>query len=162
MDARIRQKTRVALGVTALLLLLAGCSATPSTQASGARLRVSQGWARAAEAGQNAAVYLTIENPTGQADRLVSAATDVARRAEIHRSRMVGGVMEMEPVTGGLPIPAGKNLSLAPGGYHIMLFGLQRTLNPGERFDLRLRFERAGAVTVPVEVRSAASAMPGM
>ncbi|MDI3317863.1 MAG: copper chaperone PCu(A)C [Bacillota bacterium] len=163
MEARPRWMRRAAVAAVASLLLLAGCAARAASPASGKNsLRLRQAWARAAEAGQNAAVYLTIENPTGQADRLLDVRTDVAGRAELHQSRMNGGVMEMQPVTGGLEVGAGKSLSLAPGGYHIMLFDLRRSLRPGDRFQLQLRFRRAGLVEVPVEVRSAAAAMPGM
>ncbi|MBX5464981.1 MAG: copper chaperone PCu(A)C [Clostridia bacterium] len=143
------------------LLLLAACSPSPASRAAG-RLQVRQAWARAAEAGQNGAVYLTVENAGGEADRLLEVSTDVAARAEIHRSRMVDGVMQMEPVRGGLAVPADQKVVFAPGGYHVMLFGLRRTLAPGDRFQLTLRFARAGTVRVPVEVRSAASGMPGM
>ena len=39
------------------------------------------------------------------------------------------------------------------GEYHLMLIDLKRPLKDGERFDLTLRFERAGERTVTVWVQ---------
>lgn len=52
-----------------------------------------------------------------------------------------------------LEIPPGATLTLAPGGNHIMLVGLARTLVAGERIQVTLQFEKAPAQTVDVEVR---------
>ena len=44
-----------------------------------------------------------------------------------------------------LPIELAKPVMLAPGGYHIMLMGLKRTLEQGDRFPVTLSFVKAGA-----------------
>lgn len=59
------------------------------------------------------------------------------------------GMREIE----ALDIPAGETVSLAPGGYHLMLLDLAADLEPGQEFDLTLEFERAGERTVTVTVR---------
>lgn len=99
------------------------------------------------------AAYMTIANAGGEADRLVGGSTPVANVVEIHEIVPEGDVMRMRPVAGGLEIPAGGEETLEPGGYHVMLIGLTEDLNPDMTFDLTLRFERAGEVTVPVGVR---------
>ncbi|MER3484909.1 MAG: hypothetical protein C4345_01930, partial [Chloroflexota bacterium] len=43
-----------------------------------------------------------------------------------------------------------------PGGYHIMLIGLTRDLKAGDRYELTLQFEKAGEVTLTVDVRPTA------
>lgn len=53
----------------------------------------------------------------------------------------------------GLRVPAGGRVELRPGGVHVMLMGLRRALQTGDRFPISLRFERAGIITVSVEVR---------
>jgi copper(I)-binding protein len=72
---------------------------------------------------------------------------------------MEGGVMRMAAVD-GVELPANRTVKLAPGGYHVMLMDLKRTLNAGERVPLRLTFEWAGkkreTVELDVEVRSVA------
>lgn len=89
--------------------------------------------------------------------RLVAAESPVAGKTEIHNMKMENGVMRMFPVE-GIDLPAGKPVRLAPGGHHIMLFDLKRTLKAGERVPLKLTFEQADkkleTVELSVEVRT--------
>jgi hypothetical protein len=103
--------------------------------------------------GSTGVVYLTVINEGREADRLVGARSDVAAAVELHQTKMEGGVMKMQPVTGGIEIPARGRVELKPGGYHIMLIGLKRDLKAGDRFAVTLEFEKSGAVTVESEVR---------
>lgn len=98
------------------------------------------------------AAYLMITNNGDDADRLVSVSTDVAEVVEIHEVTMTDNVMEMSPLHDGLEIPAGESVSLEPGGYHIMLIGLTKSLIAGEDYELTLSFEHAGEVTVTVPI----------
>lgn len=110
---------------------------------------------RRAAGGGTGAAYATIRNGGAESDRLLGGTTDVAEAAEVHEAAAgAGDVMTMRPLTDGLEIPAGGEVTLEPGAYHLMLVGLREDLTPGKRFDLTLRFERAGEVTVPVEVRT--------
>ena len=142
--------------IVSLFLLAIGLSACAAPAASSKTLSIEDAWARAVTlsvetpageataamdtmqnsmqnmSGVNSAVYLTIVNNTAQADRLTGAATDAAAAVEI---------------------AAGESVSLAPGGLHIMLIGLQRNLIAGEKLDLTLTFEKAGQVSVEAEIR---------
>lgn len=122
--------------------------ATPAGAATAAPMAMGE-----MPAGVNSAAFMTLSNPGAQADRLVSAAGDVAASVEIHETTMENDVMRMRPVEGGIAIPAGGQVELKPGGYHIMLMGLTRDLKPGETVKLTLTFERAGAVEVTAQVR---------
>lgn len=62
------------------------------------------------------------------------------------------GTMSMQPVD-GIEVPAGEEVVLEPGGFHIMLLELAEPLAEGEAFDLTLTFAEAGEQTVTVEVR---------
>ena len=62
--------------------------------------------------------------------------------------------MTMQPVD-SIELPAGEEVSLEPGGYHIMLLDLVAPLEVGDTFDIVLTFENAGEVTVTAEVRDA-------
>ena len=66
---------------------------------------------------------------------------------------MDGNVMRMR-ATGALPVPAGGTLTLAPGGYHVMLLDLKRPLVAGDKVPLRLTFEKAGTIEVTVNVEA--------
>ncbi len=113
---------------------------------------VTQPWARAsAGAGRAGAAYVTLHNRGGQADRLMGVSTPVAGHAALHGHRMQGNVMRMYS-HGPLAVPAGKAVTLRPGGLHIMLMGLKERLNKGATFPMTLSFEKAGAVEVQVSV----------
>ena len=98
-------------------------------------------------------VSVVIRNDGDAPDRLLGGSTPIARRIEVHRTRLVDGRHEMEPVPGGLSIPANGALILEPGANHLMLFGLQTDLVQGETFPLTLQFAHAGKVTVTARVR---------
>lgn len=159
--------TNVLVLILASLALLAGCGA------SAPQITVNEPWVRAAAmtgmgaqggmgghggtdmapAGGTSAAYMVLVNRGGAGDRLVSASTDVAEVVELHESKMVDNVMKMEPVAGGIPVPANGQVELKPGGLHVMLIGLKRDLAAGETVRLTLKFERAGEVTVDAPVR---------
>jgi periplasmic copper chaperone A len=147
-------RTTVMLGA----LLLAPIAASAHDFTLGA-LTLDHPWARAtAGPVRTGAAFLAIEN-AGAADRLVSAAGDIAERVELHTHRMEGDVMQMRPVE-AVAIPAQGAAVLQPGGTHIMLIGLKQPLREGERFPLTLTFEKAGATTVEFAVEGVASMGP--
>ena len=58
--------------------------------------------------------------------------------------------MRMVRMEGGLVLPPGQTIELAPGGRHGMLEGLVQPLAAGTDLDLTLTFAGAG----PVDVRA--------
>lgn len=120
-------------------------------------LQVSDPYARSMGGiGASGAIFLQIANPTDADDRLVSAASDVADKVELH-THIAGadGVMQMVEVPEGFPVPAQEGHSLQRGGDHIMLMGLTRALKDGDTFTVTLTFEKAGEVVVEVPVDNA-------
>ncbi|MFH1762810.1 MAG: copper chaperone PCu(A)C [Gemmatimonadota bacterium] len=122
-------------------------------------IHVEGGWARAmpliveeGQAGTNSAVYLTLRNDGGEPDRLTGGETTAATSVQIHESRMVDDVMRMQRVD-GLDIRPGEPVELKPGGVHIMLLGLTRSLVEGEEIDLTLHLLRSDDLVVSVPVR---------
>jgi len=65
---------------------------------------------------------------------------------------MVNDVMSMRPVA-AVEVPAGGEVQLKPGSYHLMLIDLQQTLAPGDEIEITLIFERAGRVAFKAVVR---------
>jgi copper(I)-binding protein len=117
-------------------------------------INTQDAWARPAFLGDNSATYLIITNGSELDDSLIGASTDVAGAAEIHLSKMdADGNMTMEPQN-LIVFPAGTNVEFSPGGMHIMLVNLTRDLNVGDIFPLTLEFQRAGDITVEIEVRA--------
>lgn len=106
--------------------------------------------------------YLTIVNGAEAADTLVSATSPRAASVEVHEMSMDGAVMRMRQVTGGLAIPSGGEVSLAPGGNHLMFMGVTQPFAEGESIPVTLTFANAGAVEVQLPVqREAPMAMGG-
>jgi copper(I)-binding protein len=103
--------------------------------------------------GGTGAVFMVLVNDGQEADRLVGAKTDVAKVVEIHETKMEGDVMKMQMLPDGLDVPARGEVQLKPGGYHIMLIGLQHDLDAGDRFTVELLFEKSESLVVEPAVR---------
>jgi periplasmic copper chaperone A len=116
-------------------------------------ITVETPWTRATPGGAKVAGgYLRIVNNGSEADRLIGGTSEIAQRFEVHSMEMRDGVARMAPVEGGLEIPAGETVELAPGGYHVMLMGLERPLSEGETVAGTLVFERAGTLEISYPV----------
>jgi periplasmic copper chaperone A len=150
--------------IASLAVLLAFGSAASAEDYTKGGLKVGNPYARATVPKQPAgAAYLTLENSGRQPDRLLGASSPLAQSVEIHSMTMAGNVMKMRAVD-AIALPPAAKVVMAPGdGYHFMLLGLKQPLTNGERFPLRLKFEKAGQldVMVRVEPAGAASASPG-
>jgi len=132
-----------------LLLILLITSACGNSDG----IAVLEAWARPGLRGDNSAVYLTINNRTNQGDGLIGANSDVAGGTEIHLSKMdAAGTMTMQRQD-LVVIPAKDSVELAPGGLHIMLVNLGKDLSVGDTFPVTLEFQRAGDITIEVEVK---------
>ena len=118
-----------------------------------AGLKVESAWAHATPPGASvAAVYLRIDNAGGPADRLLAIKTPVAARVEVHRTSVEDGMARMRKVS-MLHVGANEAVEFAPGGLHVMLFGLNKPLVAGQTFTMEFVFELAGAHQVIVAVR---------
>lgn len=116
-------------------------------------LTIVEAWARATPV-KTGAAYISVRNDGDTADRLTGVSSDVAQMTHLHQSKEENGVMQMRPVD-GIDLPPHATVTLKPGGNHVMLMGLANSLKAGDTFPLALTFEKAGAVTVTVEVRPA-------
>ena len=101
-----------------------------------------------------AALYLVVVDHDGAGDRLIGAQCP-AGDATLHETRVADGRVRMLRAQAGLPVPARGELRLEPGGAHVMLTGLRRPLEPGERVHVTLEFERAGRLALEVPVVAA-------
>lgn len=121
-------------------------------------IRVFDAWARATIlASRPGAAYLTIESATE--DRLLGVTTPVAGQVMIHAVEKDGDINRMKHIE-TLELPAGERVTLAPGGMHLMLMGLQDKLSEGTTFPMTLNFENAGEITAEVSVLRIAAEGP--
>lgn len=146
----------------AFLALVTICASPASAQqVKIGDLVLDHPWARATPTGAKVgAGYVTITNKGNAADRLVYASSPVAGKIEVHEMTTQNNVMKMRELPGGLPIEAGKTVSLAPGGYHLMLMGLKAPLKNGDKVPVTFNFEKAGKVDVTLDVGSVGATQP--
>jgi copper(I)-binding protein len=136
------------------LALLCSVTAAAHDYKLGA-LEIAQPWARAtppsAPAGGG---FLKITNTGTTPDRLISASSPAAELVQVHEMKMDGNVMRMREVEKGLEIPASGSVTLAPGGFHLMMMGLKGPLKQGTSVLLTLVFEKAGRIDVELAVEA--------
>lgn len=175
-------KTATGLASLAMITTLSACgssqtaatspSSAPSstTTASGSAseaskasvgLELQDAYAKAEKAsGEMAmsAVFGTLNNASGAEITVVKATSDVASAVELHEVVMDGQARKMQPKPGGFLVPAGGSVELKPGGFHIMLMGLQRDIRPGDTVTVALELSTGSTLTVDAIGRDMANA----
>ena len=117
-------------------------------------LTIEHAWSKATiGAGRPGVFYVEITNAGSLDDALIGIATPAAGMPMLHETIVQDGIASM-PHAMSIPVPAGQNVQLSPGGYHGMLMGLTTALKEGDNFPVTLSFEKAGEVTVNVDVLS--------
>lgn len=118
---------------------------TPNLEIVGAFARASPKMA-AAGAG-----FMTIKS-LGESDRLIGFSSPACNQPELHTHIHDDGMMRMRQVE-SIDVPAGGEVKLEPGSFHLMLIGLNGVLTMGENVDVTLVFEKAGAVNITLPIK---------
>jgi copper(I)-binding protein len=101
-------------------------------------------------------VFMKIVNSGDGDDRLLSARTDIpGTMTELHDEE--DG--KMKTVT-SMDIPANSTRVLRPGGQHIMIFKLPRTMQTGSELRIVLTFKRSGERTMLIKLTEYATKAP--
>jgi copper(I)-binding protein len=115
-----------------------------------ADVKVKEPWVRGTVPAQTATgAFMTITS--SEEAKLVGAASPAAKTVEIHNSEMHGSVMHMQAVD-AVPLPAGKAVQLKPGGFHVMMIGLDKPVKAGDKVPLKLTIEDAKGKRTTVDV----------
>lgn len=134
------------LGALAIGAGVVGCSSGSTS------LEMHDPWIRPPTApGAPAAGYLTIANTGTARETLVGARSAIATSVEVHETSTDGGMAGMHPID-RLEIEPGATVTLEPGGYHLMLMGVQ-ALVVGDTVEITLEFEKSGPMTIEFVVR---------
>lgn len=91
---------------------------------------------------------------------LVEADSDVANSVELHTHIHDNGVMRMRPVE-KIDLKKGEAVTLQPGGLHVMLIGLKKSLKPGDKVEIDLKFSDGSEQKVMAPVRRISMPMMG-
>lgn len=115
---------------------------------------ITDGWVRYPDNTQRpASAYMDITNNSDKDIKLTAAsASEISGNVELHQSFVdEKGISRMVSIN-HMDIPAHSTVNLKPGGIHIMLLDLQKTLSKGDVFDIELLFENHKPIKVPVKV----------
>jgi len=120
--------------------------------AANAQVEIENAWARATAPGAPVAGgYMTIRNKAQTPDRLVGASSAAAARVELHVHIKEGEVIKMRQVS-AYEVPAKGSFELKPGGAHLMFLQIARPFKEGDKIPVKLKFEKAGEVSVEFAV----------
>lgn len=156
-----RRTFRGLIAVTAVFALaLVGCSAQPSSDTSndGAnatmadQVTVTGAYIKEPSMPEMTGMFGEIVNDGSAEVVLVGGSSDVAGMVEIHE--VVEG--QMQAIAGGLTVAAGSTAVLEPGGNHIMLMKLSKTLAVGDEVTVTLTFKDGSTLTVTAPVKTVA------
>lgn len=134
-------------------LALALCIAAVPACARDCAPRVRDGWIRLAPGGVPMhAGFARIENGCASPVRIVGVSSPAYASAELHESRIDGGVSRMRPVP-ELRIAADGAAVLKPGGLHLMLLRPVSRLKPGSRVAVEFALAGGGRLLGEFEIR---------
>lgn len=132
--------------------------AAPSGSAAGklGDLDISGGYVRAMLPGQPVGGgYIVIHNGGKTDDRLTSVTSSDAGKVELHEMKMDGEIMKMREIKGGVAIPAGATVTLAPNTMHMMFKQVKTPFKKGGTVPVMLMFEKAGMIDLDLPIVSA-------
>ena len=96
--------------------------------------------------------YMTLSTTDGADHVLAAVHSDVAKSVELHNHVMDDGMMKMRKMD-SVALPANTTVIFEPGGLHIMLIGLNGSLDAGDRVKIELEFEDGSRKPVTFDVK---------
>jgi copper(I)-binding protein len=146
--------------MTTVARLLAGLLVCLATSAQdGVAVRVQDPWVRWLPGNLPAAGYLTLINNGDTPVRLIGASCEEYRSVSLHRSRLQGATSQMSPVE-AITVKPHSSLDFAAAGYHLMLMQPDRSLKPGDRVVITLRFASVAPIAVQFELLAPSAGGP--
>jgi copper(I)-binding protein len=138
----------------AAMLAVTACHRGPGRP----RVRIERAWVRlpAIPGGEGGGYFIAGSNLP---DRLLAVSAPGAR-ITLHRTVSEGAMTAMYPLA-SVALPAGEKIAFAPGGYHLMIAGLDPKLKRQDRLALTFRFQAAPAVTVRARLVGPGEGAPG-
>lgn len=114
-------------------------------------LYVDQAWVRLSpNADSPSAAYFTVHGGP-EAVELRGVTSQAAQRLEMHESLMEGGVMKMRAIT-SIPVPAGEAVAFAPGGKHVMIWGVNPAARQAGKLPLTLMFSNGDRIVIDAAI----------
>jgi copper(I)-binding protein len=119
-------------------------------------LNISSYYLRGTMQNRPAAAYMKIQNFGKKKDKLTKVSSPLVDTIEFHETRVEEGVAKMRQIP-EIAVYGNSTVELKPGGLHLMLLGLKKTLVGGDTFNMTLKFEIAGNLNIKVPVKTFSS-----
>jgi len=122
-------------------------------------IEIDDAYVRATPPGlPNSAAFLTVKNTTSSDIDIIKASSDIAQNVELHTHDMKDGIMKMYQVP-KITVPKNAEVTLKPGGYHVMLIGLNNPLKVGENVALTLELSNGETKTINAPIKTVMGGM---
>ena len=139
-----------------LLMFIYALMANIGAKAFAHNIELRDAWLRETPPGAtNSAIYGELVNSTAGEEVLLSISSDVAKYVMLHRTSSEQQVMRMIHVEKLVVAPKSR-VVLSPGGLHLMLTGLRRSLVEGDRVVVQLHFRSGIEIDAVAKVGSIA------
>ena len=115
-------------------------------------LVVQNAWMRQVPGGDTAAVYLVLRNTSVQPVIVIGVRSPAATNVMIHETSTVGSQSRMR-MHEKLVIAPGQSVAFEPGGLHVMLSGMKKSVLIGQTVPLIFLLANGGQVNVAAVVR---------
>ena len=137
-------------------LIVGACTPpAPAPLPSSTNISIRDQWTLSAGSGSMSAALGVLVNSSNRAITVVAATSDVSPTMELHETVPNGsGGTTMQPKPGGFKIPAGGEYVLQPGGDHLMLMRLIRTVRAGENITVTLTFDDGSTMQFTAPARN--------
>lgn len=129
-----------------------------TTTVAAERVEVDQASVRIMPPGiQITAAFMTLSNASDQPIKLVAAkASSWAETVELHQTTMKDDMMQMQQVP-SITVPAQGEVALQSGGYHLMVLGVQKSLEIGQTLPITLLFSDDSVLDIKATVTEIAA-----
>jgi len=96
--------------------------------------------------------FMTIANSSDKDDALVGVTSPDFNMVEMHQTVMQDGMGKMIPQE-QIVVPAGGEVVLKPGSYHLMLMMAKRGFKAGDSVNVELTFQSGAKLPVEMPVK---------
>ncbi|TAM05464.1 MAG: copper chaperone PCu(A)C [Paraburkholderia sp.] len=127
----------------------------PAAHAADQAISVQNAWVRWLPGNLPAAGYLTLRNDGDKNVDLVDVDSNDYGSVMLHQTISNGSTQKMVMVD-KLTVPAHGSVSVAPGGYHLMLEEPKHKIAPGDTVHIKLEFSNGATLDTPFAVKTPA------
>ena len=113
---------------------------------------IDQAWVRLSPNKDRPSAGYFVAHGGDSATRLRGVLTDYALKVEMHESVEENGVMKMKPIN-SVDIPAKGTVTFAPGGKHLMLWGVNDTAISRGKMQLTFLLDNGDRLLVDAVIR---------